>query len=265
MMPNKAPHRAVGRFMKLEHHHCSSRTLRQLCVCVMTNSNMIMKFKRPLFLVLALNIAVASHAGEVPFHDAFTNKLDGGWSWVREDASAWRVTGRGLEVRIQPGNLWGPANNAKNVLVRNAPDPRQDQIEISVSVTNQPSAQYEQVNLVWYYDDSHMVKLGQELVDGKLSIVMGREEADKTRTIAILPLTSFSVRLRFLVTGNRIRGLFRTPDADTWQEVGECELPTHGAPKISLQCYQGPADVEHWARFTEFSLRRSSATEDLKK
>jgi len=219
---------------------------------------------KPLLFTLALFIITVSHAGEVLFQDEFANKLDTGWSWVREDAPAWRVSGRGLEVRIQPGNLWGPANNAKNVLVRNAPDPAQGQFEISVSVTNQPTSQYEQVNLVWYYDDSHMVKLGQELVDGKISIVMGREEADKTRTIAILPLTSFSVRLRFLVTGDRIRGQFRTPDSDTWREVGECDLPTHGTPKISLQCYQGPADAEHWARFTEFSLRRS-ATDDLKK
>jgi regulation of enolase protein 1 (concanavalin A-like superfamily) len=226
---------------------------------------MTMKCMLPLGFALILFRVAASHAGEVVFQDNFTNKLDGSWSWVREDARAWRVTERGLEVRIQPGNLWGPANNAKNVLVRNAPDPAPGQLEISVSVTNQPTAQYEQVDLVWYYDDSHMVKLGQELVDGKLSIVMGREEADKTRTIAIRPLTSFSVRLRLLVTSDRIRGQFRMPDSDNWREVGECDLPTHGTPKISLQCYQGPADAEHWVRFTEFSIQRTSAAQDMPK
>jgi len=217
------------------------------------------------YLALALFTITASQAGEATFQDDFANKLEGGWSWVREDPQGWRVVERGLEVRIQPGNLWGPANNAKNVLVRNAPDPALGQLEISVTATNQPTAQYEQVNLVWYYDDSHMVKLGQELVDGKLSIVMGREEADKTRTIAILPLTSFSVRLRLLVTGDRIRGQFRAPDSATWTEVGECNLPAHGLPKISLQCYQGPADAEHWARFTDFSLRQSPPNEALRK
>jgi len=224
-----------------------------------------MKINLSQYLALALCTVTASHAGEAPFQDDFAGKLEGGWSWVRENPEGWRVAGRGLEVRIQPGNLWGPANNAKNVLVRNAPDPAPAQLEITVTVTNQPTAQYEQVNLVWYYDDSHMVKLGQELVDGKLSIVMGREEADKTRTIAIIPLTSFSVRLRLLVTGDRIRGQFRIPDSDAWREVGECNLPTHGRPKISLQCYQGPANAEHWARFTDFSLRQSPPTEDLKK
>jgi regulation of enolase protein 1 (concanavalin A-like superfamily) len=224
---------------------------------------MCMKFKFPLYLATILGVVASSHADELPFQEDFAGKLDQGWSWVRADPQSWRVTQRGLEVRIQPGNLWGTANNAKNVLVR--PAPAQEPIEISVNVTNQPTAQYEQVDLVWYYDDSHMVKLGQELVDGKLSIVMGREEADKTRTIAILPLTSGSVRLRLLVSGERIRGQFRTPDSDTWREVGECDLPKHGPPKISLQCYQGPTDAEHWARFTEFSVRRTTTTENLPK
>jgi regulation of enolase protein 1 (concanavalin A-like superfamily) len=196
---------------------------------------------------LALFVVHAGHADEVVFQDDFKGKLDASWSWVTESA---------LEVRVQPGNMWGPANNAKNVLVRTVPDPAKAELEVSVSVTNQPAAQFEQVDLVWYYDDSHMVKLGQELVDGRLSIVMGREEADKTRTIAIIPLKSFSVRLRFRVSGNRIHGEFRTPDSEDWHEAGECDLPAHGAPKVSLQCYQGPADAEHWARITEFCIRR---------
>jgi len=143
------------------------------------------------------------------------------------------------------------------VLVRGAPDASKTKIEVSVTVTNRPTEQYEQVDLVWYYDDNHMVKLGQELVDGKLSIVMGREEKDRTRTIAIIPLDSFSVRLRFLVEGNRIRGQFRTPDVKEWRDAGECDLPapTDTKPKISLQFYQGPAKAEHWAGVTEFRIR----------
>jgi regulation of enolase protein 1 (concanavalin A-like superfamily) len=212
-------------------------------------------FPRMVF-ALALFVVHAGHADEVVFQDDFKGKLDASWSWLREDRKGWRVTESALEVRVQPGNMWGPANNAKNVLVRTVPDPAKAELEVSVSVTNQPAAQFEQVDLVWYYDDSHMVKLGQELVDGRLSIVMGREEADKTRTIAIVPLKSFSVRLRFRVSGSRIHGQFRTPDSDEWHETGECDLPARGAPKVSLQCYQGPADAEHWARITEFCIRR---------
>jgi len=219
-----------------------------------------MKPPLPSFLLLALLAAATCHADEILFQDDFKGQPGEGWSWVREHREGWRVTGRGLEVRVEPGNMWGADNNARNVLVRSAPGTAKDDIEVSVTVENKPTEQYEQVDLVWYYDDSHMVKLGQELVDGKLSIVMGREEKDRTRTIAIIPLDSFSVRLRLLVEGNRIRGQFRTPDSKDWRDAGECDLPAPagGKAQISLQFYQGPANTEHWARFTEFRVRRVS-------
>ena len=121
---------------------------------------------------------------------------------------------------------------------------------------NRPTHQYEQCDLVWYYNDSNMVKLGQELVDGKLSVVMGREENDQCRTIAIIPLASPKVRLRLFAKGDQIRGQFRTPGAAEWRDVGQCSMPapTNAAPKISLQFYQGPADAEHWARVSEFRI-----------
>jgi regulation of enolase protein 1 (concanavalin A-like superfamily) len=144
------------------------------------------------------------------------------------------------------------------VLARPAPELGPNGIEITVTVENRPTEQYEQVNLAWYYNDRHMVKLGQELVDGKLCIVMGREENDRTRTIKILPLDAFKVQLRIMVKGNSLRGQFRPAGSDSWQDVGECDLPApeNGKPKISLQFYQGPADAEHWARVSEFRVQR---------
>jgi regulation of enolase protein 1 (concanavalin A-like superfamily) len=101
-----------------------------------------------------------------------------------------------------------------------------------------------------------MVKIGHELVDGTLSIVMGREENDKTHTIAIIPYPSPAVELRQIVQANRVRGQYRPPGGQAWQEAGQCELPAHGPAQISLQCYQGPPAAEHWARFTDFQIRR---------
>jgi regulation of enolase protein 1 (concanavalin A-like superfamily) len=174
---------------------------------------------------------------------------------VLDPPKGWRVTENGLEVRVQPGNMWGGGNDARNVLVRPAPDPSSLEVRVSVTVSNRPTEQYEQVDLVWYYDDSHMVKLGQELVDGKLSIVMGREENDRTRTIAILPLDSFTVQLRHRVQGKQIHGEFRTSDSGDWRPAGSCDLPVKGAPKVSLQFYQGPAAAEHWARISLFQIQ----------
>jgi regulation of enolase protein 1 (concanavalin A-like superfamily) len=195
--------------------------------------------------------------GQEPvFKDDFKGGLAGGWRWLREHREAWRTTERGLEVRIEPGNMWGGGNNARNVLVRAAPDPAAGEVEVALTVENRPTEQYEQVDLVWYYTDSYMVKLGQELVDGRLSIVMGREENDRTRTIAIIPLESAVVRLRLTVSGNRIQGHFRPDDKGEWREAGACDLPVPpgGKPHVSIQCYQGPAATEHWARLTELRI-----------
>jgi regulation of enolase protein 1 (concanavalin A-like superfamily) len=207
-------------------------------------------------LITLASITSTVHGQEVLFQDDFRGKLGEGWSWVREHREGWRVTERGLEVRIEPGNMWGPQNNAKNVLVRPAPDPTQAEIEVGVNIENKPTDQYEQVDLVWYYDDSNMVKLGLELVSGKLSVVMGREENDKTRTVAIIPVESTSLRLRFFVTGNQIRGQFRATKEQDWRDVGECSLPApaNRRAKISLQFYQGSEQAEHWARVTEFRI-----------
>jgi regulation of enolase protein 1 (concanavalin A-like superfamily) len=179
--------------------------------------------------------------------------------WVREDRSGWRVTTNGLEVLVQPGNMWGSQNNARNILVRRLPEGADGQLELAVTVENRPTHQYEQANLVWYYDDSHMVKIGQELVDGQLSIVMGREEADQCRTIAIIPLASDRVRVRFVHKAGKLEGSFQLPGSSEWQPAGECTVPApkSGVAKASLQFYQGPSDREHWAKVREFMIRKT--------
>ena len=199
---------------------------------------------------------VTAEGVEPSFRDDFSGSLGPGWSILREQKDAWRVMDGALEVRVLPGNMWGGSNDAKNTFVRVVPDPAQGPVEVSVRVENRPTEQYEQVDLVWYYDDGHQVKIGQELVDGKLSIVMGREEGDRTRTIAIIPLDSFVVDVRFRVEGNQIRGAFRTPTMSEWKEAGTCDVPAKGAPKVSLQVYQGTTKVERWAKIRAFVVRQ---------
>jgi regulation of enolase protein 1 (concanavalin A-like superfamily) len=191
---------------------------------------------------------------EVLFRETFSGKLKEGWSWRRENQTGWRLGADVLEIRVEPGNMWGPANDAKNVLVRDLPESSRP-LEISVTVSNQPTAQYEQVDLVCYYDDSHMVKIGFELVDGKRSIVMGREEKDRTRTIAIIPQEKSVVELRLIVDGGIVRGSFRAAGVKERRDAGSCELPGRGAPKLSIQCYQGPPGAEHWARIANVTVR----------
>src|SRR6516164_3491414 len=83
------------------------------------------------------------------FHETFrAPKLSDGWTWLREDPKHWRLGEHGLEVHIQPGNMWGPDNDAKNVLLRPVPgDPQKQTIEVTASVFNHPTNQWEQVDL----------------------------------------------------------------------------------------------------------------------
>lgn len=211
---------------------------------------------RLLNILLPLFFSIPVFAAQPIFSDPFQGRLAPGWSWIREDSSAWRITKDALEIRVQPGNMWGPENSGKNVLVRKLPAVKERPLAISVTVQNRPSEQYEQVDLVWYCDDSHQVKIGQEQVDGQLSIVMGREQADRTRTIAIIPLATEKVHLRFILSAEHIEGFFRPEGQDEWRKAGECDLPLKPGcePKIALQCYQGPASAEHWAKIQNFTI-----------
>src|SRR3954468_22639454 len=67
------------------------------------------------------------------FTDEFKGHLGPGWYWLREDKDAWRVSDRGLEVLIEPGNMWGPQNDAKNVLLRPAPAPNRSGVQLEVT------------------------------------------------------------------------------------------------------------------------------------
>lgn len=208
-------------------------------------------------IVFAASIAIAAAAEAPLFAEPFQGGLSPGWTWVREHAGAWRVSEHGLEIKTEPGNMWGGANDARNVLVRALPPMPEEGVAVTVTVSNTPTSQYEQTNLVWYYDDSHMVKIGLELVDGQLSLVMGREEMDKTRTVALLPVKATALEVRFTVRGTSITGAYRENGTGDWQTAGTCELPVNGEPKLSLQTYQGPADAEHWSRFTGLVVERA--------
>ncbi len=223
------------------------------------NSSWRSVFAAGVLLINALASAAEPAVGDFLFRDQFIGKLADGWAWEREDPSDWRVGPLGLEVRVRPGNMWGGANNARNVLWRSIPAPEETPVEISVTLSNAPTGQWEQANLVWFYDDSNMVKLGQELVTGRYSIVMGREEGDRARTVAIIPLDANTVELRLQAVKSRVRGQFRTAPWSQWRDVGECDLPAKGGPKASLHFYNGPPNEEHWARVSQFAVRRLPA------
>ncbi|HEX7862713.1 MAG TPA: hypothetical protein VF773_20430 [Verrucomicrobiae bacterium] len=216
---------------------------------------------RRLFFICCAALTLAPlYSAEALFSDDFKDRLQPGWSWIREDKSAWRTTADGLEIRIQRGNMWGPENSGKNVLVRELPKTNQP-LEISITVEHKPTEQYEQVDLVAYYSDSHQVKIGEELVDGRSSIVMGREENDRARTIAIIPLEKNRVELKLRIDRRMVLGFYKPEGAAEWKKAGECDLPGEGAPKIAIECYQGSDEKEHWAKIQSFRITAAASAQ----
>jgi regulation of enolase protein 1 (concanavalin A-like superfamily) len=203
------------------------------------------------------------------FTETFASAPAAPWKWIRENKDAWRVGKQGLEVKIEPGNMWGPSNDAKNILVRPSPPAMPaGGFDITATIHNQPTGQYEQTDLVWYFDDGHMVKIGQEMVDGKLSIVMGREEKDRTTTMGIHPLKTATVRLRLRIEGDTVSGFWQPVPAETgtakasapeepWQKAGTCSAPRPdgGKEHIALMFYQGTLEAPHWSRVSEVTFK----------
>lgn len=208
-------------------------------------------------LLLALGALVLFGPGlradqaRVVFEDRFDGKLKEGWTWLREDPKAWRVKDGGLEIRVQPGK----AATVKNALVRDVPERGAGAWAFEVTLTNaaEPTQQYEQAGLTWYRDGKPVFKLVKELVDGKVVIVPGKT-----------PVAGATVQLRLVVRGDRYTALYRPDGKGEWKTAAAGNFPPGKKDQVSLQCYDGPPDAEHWMRFTDFRILRTPDDEPKK-
>jgi len=177
----------------------------------------------------------------VIFEDSFEGKMDKGWSWLRENPKTWRIRDDGLEICNEPG----AAQNVKNALLRKAPDRSKGKFAVDLTVTNHtvPTQQYEQAGITWYNNGQPVFKLVKEIVDGQLMIIPGRK-----------PMESKSVQLRLIVSGEDYTAQFRPDGKGEFQTAATGKLPPPGDDQVSIQCYHGPADAEHWIRFDDFRI-----------
>ncbi len=177
------------------------------------------------------------------FEDNFAGDLGEGWSWLRENPDRWRIRDGGLEICVEPG----VAATVRNALVRQAPDRSEGTFAIEVTITNHtaPTQQYEQAGITWYNDGKPVFKEVKELVDGQLYIIPGKQ-----------PMPARSVRLRLLVTADSWQARY-CPQGDTeFHTAAAGELPPPANDQVSIQCYNGPPDEQHWIRFENFRIKR---------
>ncbi len=133
--------------------------------------------------------------------------------------------------------------------MRPAPSREEGTFAIEVSVTNHPlpTIQYEQGGITWYCDGKPVFKEVKELIDGDLFIIPGRTA-----------MAAKTVRLRLIVTADSWEAQFRPEGEDEFQTSDKGDLPAPADDQVSIQCYNGPPDEEHWIRFSDFTVRRLS-------
>ena len=180
---------------------------------------------------------------ETLFTEIFDTGLDPDWSWLRPKEGGWRLTENGLEIRVEPGK----ADTVVNALLRPAPDRSIATYALEVTVSNRtpPTQQYEQLGITWYAGGAPVFKLVKELIDGDVYIIPGR-----------CPVADEAIRLRLIVGPDGWEAQYKTAGEAEFRTADKGELPAPDGDRISLQCYNGPADAEHWVRFEDFSITR---------
>ncbi len=195
----------------------------------------------PIFILLWISAALFAAEPRVVFEDKFDAKLGDGWAWLRENTTAWRIRDGGLEIRVEPGL----ANNVKNALLRPAPDRSQTSyaVEVTITFTTPPTNQYEQAGITWYQKGTPVFKLVHEHIDGKDYIIPGK-----------VPAPEKTVRLRLLVTKDKYTAQVQPNANGDFKTEASGNLAPGAEEQISIQCYNGPANAEHWMRFDDFRI-----------
>lgn len=196
---------------------------------------------RCLVLPWMLAALVSAEEPDVLFEDTFDEKLGDGWTWLRENAGAWHLKDGGLQILVEPGK----ADTVKNALVRQAPNRASTNfaVEVTITFTTDPTQQYEQGGITWYHQNKPVFKLVHEHIDGENWIIPGRKlTATKT------------VQLRLVIAGTRWTAQFREGAEDEFHTAATGQLPPSGDDHVSIQCYEGPPDAEHWIRFDDFRI-----------
>jgi hypothetical protein len=96
---------------------------------------------------------------------------------------------------------------------------------------------------MWYHNGKPVLKLVKELVRGKLVIIPG-----------VKPMAAKTVQLRLVVSKAGWTGQYRSDAKGEFLTAGKGRLPAGGRHEISIQCYNGPPNAEHWIRFDDFRI-----------
>ena len=194
-----------------------------------------------------LTSPVVAAEPKILFQDPFAKKPGTGWTWVKENDKAWRLKDGSLEMRVLP--------EQENVLACPLPTPsvrRPYAVEVTLTNLPRPTKPFEQAGLFWYADGKAGPKFVVELIDGKVYLFPGKKE-----------LTEATVRMRLVVEGKKFTALYQPGGKGAFRTAFKGSVPGSGRGRLqmALACHGGPADAEHWVRFSDFRIVQVPPTE----
>lgn len=194
---------------------------------------------------ILLSMSTYAESDPVIFEDNFEGKLADEWTWLRENEEDWRLTEEGLEIRPRPGD----ANSVQNALLLSLPELDKEDllIEVTVAFTTELTQQYEQAGITWYADGAPAFKLVHERIDEEYFIIPGKVSAPE-----------MTVHLHLELRGNRYVAKFRQDGEKEFRIAAEGELKRGKKNQVSLQCYHGPEQGDHWMRFSNFKITKAA-------
>lgn len=205
------------------------------------------------FVLLLLACPNLLGRSRIIFQDNFSPRLAQGWTWVREEPSAWRIANGALSIHTLSGTLWGATNNVKNLLLRPAPTNRNNWA-VEVTVSSHPGLDGEQAGLLYYVDDDNYIKLVKEWKKAQPYAILVREQAHKPKVIGKLPVYTRSVTLQLSMENGHIQGKMGENGTQSLKSIGEC-APLQGSDiRVGLLTHVWPGKTDRWAKFTKFQI-----------
>ena len=88
-------------------------------------------------------------------------------------------------------------------------------------------------------------------------VYIDEDQLGETFPVVIeVPMGSKKVQLRLVVSADSFTAQFRPDAKGEFKTAAKGPLPPPGKDRISIQCYNGPPDAEHWIRFDDFRILR---------
>jgi beta-xylosidase len=199
------------------------------------------------------------------FLDNFNGpSLDGGWTWVRQDNTAWSLSERPgyLRIHTQAGTL-DDAATANNSLRRAAPG---SDYEVSTRVELNVTQDFHEAALMLYTGDSNFIKISRiyKAEEGGSIFLLRREVAGAgVGSFFSAPIATGVAEMRLRFVAPWVSGAYKDANGN-WVELGTYNVgPLNTYTYVALAAHHGFPDVTPNSIVADFDYFRIATASAL--